>query len=65
LYAHHVLANGIALFEEIFQRDLEGIVAKRKSGVYKDDGKDWMKIKNPNYSRAEGRHELLKRRKAE
>jgi bifunctional non-homologous end joining protein LigD len=52
LYAHHILANGIALFEEICQRDLEGIILKRKSGVYKDDGKDWLKVKNPNYSRA-------------
>jgi bifunctional non-homologous end joining protein LigD len=60
LYAHHVLANGVALFEEICARDLEGIIAKRKRGIYKDDGKDWLKIKNPNYSRAEGRHDLLK-----
>jgi bifunctional non-homologous end joining protein LigD len=60
LYAHHILANGVGLFEEICARDLEGIIAKRKRGVYRDDGKDWLKIKNPSYSRAEGRYELLK-----
>jgi ATP-dependent DNA ligase len=57
--AHHILANGVSFFEEICARDLEGIVAKRKRGVYRDDGKDWLKIKNPNYSRAEGRLDVL------
>ena len=59
LYAGHIETQGVAFFEEICARDLEGIVAKRKQGVYRDDGKDWLKIKNPNYSQAEGRHELL------
>lgn len=59
-YAHHILANGVSFFEEIRVRDLEGIVAKRKRGIYRDDGKDWPKIKNANYSRSEGRHDLLK-----
>jgi hypothetical protein len=49
--------NDIAL-EQLFS--LEVIVGKRKRGVYRDDGKDRVKIKNPNYSQAEGRHELLK-----
>jgi len=42
-------------------RDLEGIVAKRKLGIYKDDAPAWLKLKNPTYSQAEGRHELLTR----
>jgi hypothetical protein len=33
--------------------DLEGIVAKRKLGIYKDDGNNWIKIKNRTYSQAE------------
>ena len=49
--------NDIAL-EQLFS--LEVIVGKRKRGVYRDDGKDRVKIKNPNYLQAEGRHELLK-----
>jgi hypothetical protein len=53
--------NDIAL-EQLFS--LEGIIiAKRKRGVYRDDGEDWLKIKNSNYSRAEGRHELLKHKR--
>ena len=50
-------------FEEICARDLEGIVAKRKLGIYKDDGNTWLKIKNKNYSQAAGRHELLTQRR--
>ena len=42
-------------------RDLEGIVAKRKLGIYKDDGNSWLKVKNRTYSQVEGRHELLTR----
>ncbi len=62
LYAGHIETQGVAFFEEICARDLEGIVAKHKQGVYRNDGKDWLKIKNPNYSQAEGRHEFLKRK---
>jgi hypothetical protein len=40
---------------------LEGIVAKRKRGVYKNNGLGWKKIKNPKYSQAEGRHDLFTR----
>ena len=57
------VGNGVGLFEEICARDLEGIIAKRKRGVYTDDGKDWLKIKNPKYSRAEGRHEVLQHKR--
>jgi len=45
----------------ICARDLEGIVAKRKLGTYKDDATGWLKVKNRTYSQAEGRHELLTR----
>jgi bifunctional non-homologous end joining protein LigD len=62
LYAQHIEGAGVAFFEEICQRNLEGIVAKPKTGVYKSNGRGWLKIKNPNYSQAEGRHELFKRR---
>ena len=36
-------------------------MAKRKLGIYKDDGNTWLKVKNPTYSQTEGRHELLTR----
>jgi bifunctional non-homologous end joining protein LigD len=59
LYAQHVETKGKHMFEAICARDLEGIVAKRKLSIYKDDGNGWLKIKNRHYSQAEGRHELL------
>src|SRR5215472_12304639 len=48
-----------AVLRRICHRDLEGIVAKRRLAIYKDDGKPWLKIKNKKYSQAEGRHEML------
>jgi ATP-dependent DNA ligase len=62
LYAQHIEQHGKRFFEQICARNLEGIVAKRKLGIYKDDGTGWLEIKNPAYSQAEGRHELLTRR---
>ena len=61
LYAQHIEQHGKGFFAEIRARDLEGIVAKRKLGTYKDDSPGWLKLKNPTYSQAEGRHELLTR----
>jgi bifunctional non-homologous end joining protein LigD len=61
LYAQHVENGGKELFSEICRCDLEGIVAKRKMGMYREDRPDWLKIKNRTYSQAEGRHELLTR----
>jgi len=63
LYAQHIDGAGKQFFEHICAHDLEGIVAKRKMGVYKDNGNTWLKIKNPSYSQAEGRHELLTKQK--
>ena len=61
LYAQHIDGAGKQFFAEICAHDLEGIVAKRKLGIYKDDAPGWLKLKNPTYSQAEGRHELLTR----
>ncbi len=35
VYAQHVERDGKLLFEEVCERNLEGIVAKRKAGVYR------------------------------
>jgi len=51
--------QGISFFEEICARDLEGIVCKRKRSIYKSNGTGWIKVKNPKYSQAEGRHDLF------
>ena len=63
LYAQHIEANGKQLFQEICSRDLEGIVAKRSRSSYRASRSAWLKIKNRSYSQAEGRHELLTKRK--
>lgn len=46
------------------RRDTEGIVAKWAGGPYHTDGAktSWVKIKNPTYTQAEGRHEFFENR---
>jgi bifunctional non-homologous end joining protein LigD len=57
LYAQHVDQNGKLLFEEVCERNLEGMVAKRRMSVYAEHG--WLKIKNPKYTQAEGRQDMF------
>jgi bifunctional non-homologous end joining protein LigD len=64
LYAQHIDGTGKEFFREICARDLEGVVAKRKMGMYREDRPDWVKIKNRAYSHSEGRQELLTKRRA-
>lgn len=59
LFAQHVESLGCQLFNIVRERDLEGIVAKRKDAAY---GVDWFKIRNPTYSQYEGRRELFEKR---
>ena len=56
--------RGCQFFELACERDLEGIVAKWANGSYQTDGQGTsrLKIKNPHYSQAEGRHELFESR---
>ena len=46
----------------IVRRSRKGIVAKLARGRYDPAAPTWVKIKNPNYSQREGRHELFERR---
>ena len=60
LYVDHLPERGRSLYEVCCQWDLEGIVAKRKDSLYTTArAKTWLKIKNPSYSQAKGRHELF------
>jgi len=59
LFAQHVESLGCQLFEIVRERDLEGIVAKRKDAAY---GVDWFKVRNLDYSQYEGRQELFEKR---
>jgi bifunctional non-homologous end joining protein LigD len=56
IFAPHIAKHGMTLYQEICERDLEGIVAKRRDGIYSVSGQ-WFKILNPNYTQYNGRHE--------
>jgi bifunctional non-homologous end joining protein LigD len=64
LFVDHVKARGCDLFRAACDRDLEGIVAKWSRGPYQRDGvsTSWIKVKNPQYSQAEGRYEFFDQR---
>jgi bifunctional non-homologous end joining protein LigD len=53
-----VVGRGSELFELMCAHDLEGIVAKRLRDPYEPRVR-WLKIKNRDYSQAEGRGDLL------
>jgi hypothetical protein len=62
LYCHHVEGMGEELFHLVCQRDLEGVVAKRKFDPYLPSA-SWWKIRNRKYSQWAGREELFEREK--
>jgi ATP-dependent DNA ligase len=57
-----VFGRGRRLFELMCAHDLEGMVAKRLKDPYNQRTRR-LKIKNPDYSQAEGRRELFDRRR--
>ena len=59
LFAKHVEERGIEFFRMVCEKDLEGIVAKRKDSTYSPGSRTWIKIKNPHYTQTEGRRELF------
>src|ERR1700719_5142797 len=59
----YVEGRGVDLFNEVCQRNLEGVVATRKTGTY-STASGWLKIQNPNYTQSERRHELFETLKA-
>ena len=65
LYVDHIEERGIALYEQVCSIDLEGIVAKPKISPYQavKGQTTWIKVKNPDYSQAEGRQELFNKRR--
>lgn len=58
LCGKYIEGRGVDLFNEVVRCNLEGVVAKRKTGTYATVS-GWLKIKNPNYTQSEGRHELF------
>jgi ATP-dependent DNA ligase len=60
VYVDHIERRAIELFRFVWESDLEGIVAKRRDGLYVSKGAAaWVKIKNRNYSQARGRREMF------
>jgi ATP-dependent DNA ligase len=64
LYVDHIRGAGKALYAETCNRDMEGIVCKPVISPYRTVGgtTTWIKVKNPNYSQADGRRELFNKR---
>jgi hypothetical protein len=52
------------LFQLACERDLDGIVAKRKGDPYLPEHATWFTIRNHKYSRWVGREELFERERA-
>ena len=48
--------DGLALFDAVCERGLEGIVAKWRRASYRPGQRGWIKVKNPLYWRRP--HEL-------
>jgi len=59
LYVEHLDGAGARFFKLVCEQDLEGIIRKPKTSPYPFI---WIKVKNPNYSQAEGRKEWFERR---
>jgi ATP-dependent DNA ligase len=51
------------MFRVIFERDMEGVVAKQANGRYTPEATTWIKIKNRAYSQAVGREDFFDRRR--
>jgi bifunctional non-homologous end joining protein LigD len=56
IYTQHIEMCGCVLYRAICKRDLEGIICKKKNGMYSVSGQ-WLKVLNPNYTQHEERHE--------
>jgi bifunctional non-homologous end joining protein LigD len=63
LYCDHVEQRGCDLYSLACKHDLEGIVAKHKSGLYLCDESNttWVKIRNRTYTQIIGREERFER----
>jgi bifunctional non-homologous end joining protein LigD len=62
LYCDHIDGDGEGLFRLACEHDLEGLVGKRKNGLYVPEAQTtWFKIRNRNYSQWVGREKLFER----
>ena len=59
-----VFDDGAALFDAVVEHGLEGVVAKRREGVYRPGYRGWTKVKNPSYWRRESEIQAMQRQRA-
>ena len=66
IFVDHIVERGKALYKQICEMDLDGIVCKPSLSPYRTVGgtTTWIKVKNPNYSQKEGRGELFNKRRS-
>jgi len=55
-----VFDDGSVLFEAVVEHGLEGVVAKKRNGIYRPGYRGWTKIKNPSYWRRESEIEHMR-----
>jgi len=56
-----IFDDGNVLFDAVVRHGVEGIVGKRRNGIYRPGYRGWTKIKNPRYWRREQEIESLRR----
>ena len=56
-----VFDDGHALFKSVVEHGLEGVVAKRRAGLYRPGYRGWTKVKNPSYWRRDDEREAVAR----
>jgi ATP-dependent DNA ligase len=58
MFAQHIETRGTALFKQVCNWDMEGIVCKWKASEYSGTA-GWLKVMNPDYTQHKGRHEMF------
>jgi len=58
-----VFDEGQVLFDAVCAHGLEGIVGKRRNGLYRPGYRGWTKLKNPAYWRRASEREAMHRRR--
>jgi bifunctional non-homologous end joining protein LigD len=56
-----VFDDGQALFDAVVEHGLEGVVVKRRNGIYRPGYRGWTKVKNPSYWRRDKEIDSLRR----
>ena len=58
-----VFDDGSVLFDAVVEYRLEGVVAKKRNGIYRPGCRGWTKIKNPSYWWRESEIEHMQKRR--